>query len=80
MCQSSPTTYAEKVTIDTGNYLLDEVNKIMAENQGSKLELPNYSSNTAAMDTIRNSLQALATGSAAQDVGSDIVDKMAAYE
>ena len=52
----------------------------MAENQGSKLELPNYSSNTAAMDTIRNSLQALATGSAAQDVGSDIVDKMAAYE
>jgi ABC-type glycerol-3-phosphate transport system substrate-binding protein len=80
MCLSSPTTYAEKVTIDTGNYLLDEVNAIMAENTDSKLELPNYDTNTAAMDTIRNSLQALATGATAQEVGDDIVDKMSAYE
>ncbi len=40
MCKSSPTTYAEKVTIDTGNYLLDDVNAIMAENTESKLEIP----------------------------------------
>jgi ABC-type glycerol-3-phosphate transport system substrate-binding protein len=80
MCLSSPTTYAEKVTVDTGNYLLDEVNAIMAENTDSKLELPNYDTNTAAMDTIRNSLQALATGATAQEVGDDIVDKMSAYE
>lgn len=80
MCKSSPTTYAEKVTIDTGNYLLDDVNAIMAENTESKLEIPTYDSNTAAMDTIRNSLQALATGASAQEVGDDIVDKMSAYE
>lgn len=71
---------AEKVTIDTGNYLLDDVNAIMAENTESKLEIPTYDSNTAAMDTIRNSLQALATGASAQEVGDDIVDKMSAYE
>ena len=41
---------------------------------------PTYDSNTAAMDTIRNSLQALATGASAQEVGDDIVDKMSAYE
>ena len=80
MCEFSPTTYAEKVTIETGNYLLDEVNAIMAENTASKLELPNYDTNTAAMDTIRNSLQALATGASAQEVGDDIVNKMSAYE
>ena len=80
MCKSSPTTYAEKVTIDTGNYLLDDVNAIMAENTESKLEIPTYDTNTAAMDTIRNSLQALATGASAQEVGDDIVDKMSAYE
>ena len=68
MCESSPTTYAEKVTIDTGNYT------------ESKLEIPTYDTNTAAMDTIRNSLQALATGASAQEVGDDIVDKMSAYE
>ena len=45
MCKSSPTTYAEKVTIDTGNYLLDDVNAIMAENTESKLEIPTYDSN-----------------------------------
>lgn len=33
-----------------------------------------------SMDTIRNSLQALATGASAQEVGDDIVDKMSAYE
>lgn len=32
------------------------------------------------IDTIRNSLQALATGASAQEVGDDIVDKMSAYE
>lgn len=80
MCASSPTTYAEKVTIETGNYLLDGVNAIMAENTASKLELPNYDTNTACMDTIRNCLQALATGSSAQEVGDEIVDKMSAYE
>lgn len=80
MCAASPTTYAEKTTIETGNYLLDEVNAIMEENTASKLELPNYDTNTAAMDTIRNSLQALATGASAQEVGDDIVDKMSAYE
>lgn len=61
-------------------YLLDDVNAIMAENTESKLEIPTYDSNTAAMDTIRNSLQALATGASAQEVGDDIVDKMSAYE
>ena len=80
MCEYSPTTYAEKVTIDTGNYLLNSVNEIMAENTDSKLELPNYDTNTSAMDTIRNSLQALATGASAQEVGDDIVNKMSAYE
>lgn len=80
MCEASPTTYAIKVTVETGNYLLDEVNKIMAENTDSKLELPNYDTNTAAMDTIRNSLQALATGAGAQEIGDDIVKKMSAYE
>lgn len=80
MCMESPTTYAEKVTIETGNYLLDDVNVIMAENTDSKLEIPTYDTNTAAMDTIRNSLQALATGASAQEVGDDIVDKMSAYE
>jgi len=80
MCQSSPTTYAEKVTIDTGNYLLNDINKIMAENTDSSLEIPNYDTNTSAMDTIRASLQALATGSSAADVGKDIVDTMAKYE
>ena len=54
--------------------------RITAENTESKLEIPTYDSNTAAMDTIRNSLQALATGASAQEVGDDIVDKMSAYE
>ena len=44
------------------------------------IEESTYDSNTAAMDTIRNSLQALATGASAQEVGDDIVDKMSAYE
>lgn len=69
--------FAQKKSI---NYLLDDVNAIMAENTESKLEIPTYDSNTAAMDTIRNSLQALATGASAQEVGDDIVDKMSAYE
>ena len=80
MCEALPTTFAEKVTIETGNYLLDDVNKIMAENTDSRLELPTYDTNTAAMDTVRSSLQALATGASAQEVGDDIVDKMSAYE
>lgn len=80
MCEYSPTTYAELITIDTGNYLLNEVNTIMAENTDSRLNLPNYDTNPSATDTIRNSLQALATGASAQEVGDDIVDKMSAYE
>ena len=32
------------------------------------------------VESIRNSLQALATGASAQEVGDDIVDKMSAYE
>ena len=48
--------------------------------QSLNFEIPTYDSNTAAMDTIRNSLQALATGASAQEVGDDIVDKMSAYE
>ena len=78
--ESSPTTYAGKATVESGNYLLDEVNKIMAENTDSRLELPNYDTNTAAMNTVRNSLQALATGASAQEIGDDIVNKMSAYE
>ena len=49
-------------------------------NEMCKSSPTTYATNTAAMDTIRNSLQALATGASAQEVGDDIVDKMSAYE
>ena len=80
MCKSSPTTYAEKVTIDTGNYLLNDINDITSKNTESSLEIPDYDSNTSAMDTIRASLQALATGSSAEKVAKDIVDTMSKYQ
>ena len=58
MCKSSPTTYAEKekVTIDTGNYLLDDVNAIMAENTESKLEILIPINNIATALNAKNNL------------------------
>lgn len=77
---ANPNTYAYNVEVNTDNYLLNDVLEIMDSTGEVRGDLQNYDTQSMALNTVRTALQKLAMGSTPEEVGTEIVDTLSAYE
>lgn len=78
----SPNTMAVKTTVETDNYVLNDILGIMAETKGIVGDLQNYDSQSHMINTVRSALQklAMAEDNTPEAVGAEIINTMSMYE
>lgn len=76
----SPNTMAIKTTVETDNYVLNDIMSIMAETESIVGDLQNYDTQSHMINTVRSALQSLAMGNTPEEVGAQIIDTMSQYE
>ncbi|MCD8153290.1 MAG: extracellular solute-binding protein [Clostridiales bacterium] len=75
-----PSPMCVEITTDAGNYLSLEANAIIEETEAVAGDIENYDSASHMTNTVRQSLQGIAMGSTAEEIGQTIVDLIAEYE
>ena len=76
----NPNTMAIKTDYVSDNYLLNDIQDIMADTELTRSDLQNYDSQAHMINTVRSALQGLAMGNTPEQVGQEIIDTMAQYE
>ncbi|MDO5134476.1 MAG: extracellular solute-binding protein [Eubacteriales bacterium] len=76
----SPNTMAIKTTVETDNYVLNDIMSIMSETEAIVGDLQNYDTQSHMINTVRSGLQSLAMGNTPEEVGAQIIDTMSQYE
>ena len=76
----NPNTMAIKTDFVSDNYLLNDIQDIMAGTEETRSDLQNYDSQAHMINTVRSALQGLAMGNSVDQVGEEIIDTMAQYE
>lgn len=76
----SPNTMAVKTTVETDNYILNDIMTIMQDTESIVGDLQNYDSQSHMINTVRSALQSLAMGNTPEEVGAQIIDTMSQYE
>jgi ABC-type glycerol-3-phosphate transport system substrate-binding protein len=76
----SPNTMAIKTTVETDNYILNDIMDIMADTETIVGDLQNYDTEAHMINTVRSALQSLAMGNTPEEVGAQIIDTMSQYE
>ena len=71
---------AIKTDYVSDNYLLNDIQDIMADTELTRSDLQNYDSQAHMINTVRSALQGLAMGNTPEQVGQEIIDTMAQYE
>ena len=71
---------AIKTDFVSDNYLLNDIQDIMADTELTRSDLQNYDSQAHMINTVRSALQGLAMGNSVDQVGEEIIDTMAQYE
>lgn len=80
LMEANPNTMAIKLDVESDNYLLNEIQSIMADTEQTKSDLQNYDTQAHMINTVRSALQGIAMGNTPEEVGAEIVSTMAAYE
>lgn len=80
LMEVSPNTMAIKTDFVSDNYLLNEIQDIMAATEVTRSDLQDYDSQAHMINTVRSALQGLAMGNTPEQVGEEIVSTMAQYE
>ncbi len=75
-----PAPMSVNVTTEGGNYLSKEAAEIIAETQEVRGDIENYDIASHMMTTVRQSLQSLAMGASADEVGENIIGLIKDYE
>lgn len=75
-----PNTYSVKTTVDSDNYLYNEILNAMSTAEVYKTDLQNYDGASHMTNTVREALQLLAIGESPETVGKQIVAAIAEYE
>ncbi len=80
LMEVNPNTMAIKTDFVSDNYLLNDIQDIMADTEETRSDLQNYDSQAHMINTVRSALQGLAMGNSVDQVGEEIIDTMAQYE
>ena len=80
LMEVNPNTMAIKTDFVSDNYLLNDIQDIMAGTEETRSDLQNYDSQAHMINTVRSALQGLAMGNSVDQVGEEIIDTMAQYE
>lgn len=69
-----PNTYSVNTTVQSDNYLYNDIVNAMSSTEVYKTDLQNYDSASYMTTAVRNALQLLAMDKAPEDVGKQIID------
>lgn len=80
LVEAYPILTAVNTTVEVDNYLLQEVQELMADSTSALGDIENYDTAQHMMTTVRNALQGIPSGYSAEEVGETIVSETSQYE
>lgn len=80
LVEEYPLLLAINSTVESDNYLLQEVQEIMSTLTSSLGDIENYDTEQHMINTVRSGLQGIAMGYSAEEVGATIVEMISQYE